>query len=250
MYTLNFPITVPAEHTFFDNGQYPIPPLPGGLTLTCFSYEDSPLLLRIAGFPAEKAALDFHPLLHHALRVAALDTKHSILLPEASPVTAAEKHFDGAVPTVTPTKNNALPYHATVSMQSCVHISVLANRIGDALGGAAQKAAAEPGVALAMQLFAECQFAGARNSQFIVLMTALEILVPGKSSSGKRGAVLGFVKTALTGAGHPQPKAAVKILDNLYIARNALIHEAQPVTADQLTALKQTVRDTLKAILA
>ncbi len=102
--------------------------------------------------------------------------------------------------------------------------------------------------ALAIQLYAECQFAGGQNSQFIVLITALEILVPGAGS--KRNAVLGFVRDALTAAGHPNPKAARKALDELYVVRNALLHEAQPVTANQLTSLKTTVRETLKAILA
>lgn len=248
MYTLNFPITLPAEYTFFDNGQYPVPPLPVGLVLSCFSLDGGPLILRVTGFAAESAALNFGSLLRHALRVAALTAEHSILLPEGAPVTAGGKHFDGSVPTVTPTNNNALPYHATSLMQTGLHISVLARHVGDALGGAAQKAAAAQSLVLAMQLFAECQFAGAQNSQFIVLMTALEILVPGNASGRKRGAVLGYVKKALTAAGHSDPKA-VKLLDDLYVVRNALIHEAHAVTAGQLTALRQTVRDTLEATL-
>lgn len=249
MYTLHFPITLPAEHTFFDNGQYPVPPLPNGLALSCSSLDGGPLLLTITGFPAKQAALDFCPVLCQALRLAALNTEHSLLLPEGAPVAAIEKLFNGSVPTVTMTKINAQPYHATSSMQSGLHISILVKRISEALGsGAAQKAATVPGLALAMQLYAECQFAGGQNSQFIVLMTALEILVPGAGS--KRNAVLGLVRDALKSAGHPNPKAARKALDDLYVARNALLHEAQPVSANQLASLKTTVRDTLKAILA
>jgi hypothetical protein len=62
--------------------------------------------------------------------------------------------------------------------------------------------------------------------------------------------VIALVKKALSQAGHPDPKSVGKNLDGLYVARNALIHDALLVTDAQLTALKEIVGLTLKALLA
>jgi hypothetical protein len=78
LFTLNFPIRLPDEHTFFENGQYPVPPLPGGLSFSCFSYDNGPLLLHVSGFATEQVAIDFCPTLRTPLQVAALDSDHSI----------------------------------------------------------------------------------------------------------------------------------------------------------------------------
>jgi hypothetical protein len=80
-----------------------------------------------------------------------------------------------------------------------LHISILSNLIGASLAqGSPGKVNAKPGLALALELYSDCQFAGERNAQFIVLMTALEILVPNTSSKGKRGAVVALVKNTLS----------------------------------------------------
>lgn len=250
MFTLTFPITLSDEHTFFDNGQYPVPPLPGGLSFRCMSFnKSSPLFLQISRFATEQDALQFCPTLRSALRVAALDTEHSIRPSDAAPVASIAKHFDGSVPTVTPTQASAMPYHATASMQNGRHISVLSKLIGASLTqGSPAKVNASPQLALSLELYSGCEFEGERNAQFIVLMSALEILVPNSSPKGKRGAVIGFVKNELSKAGHPDPKSAGKVLDSLFVARNALLHEAKPVSDSELGSLKQIVRSTLKAL--
>jgi len=137
------------------------------------------------------------------------------------------------------------------SMQNGLHISVLSNLIGAALAqGTPGKVNAKPELALALELYSDCQFAGERHAQFVVLLTALEVLVPKTSSSGKRSAVVALVKNALSKAEHPDPKSAGKCLHSLYEARNALVHEAKPVTDAQLAALKEIVRSTLKGLIS
>jgi hypothetical protein len=249
MFTLSFPVELPDEHTFFDNGQYPIRPLPGGLSLRCVSNKNVPLVLQISGFATEHEAMAFCPILRTALHVADLDCNHSMSPSDAAPSISTAKNFDGSVPTVTPTNICSKPYHATASMQTGIHISVLSKLLGTSLArGTPTKVNAKPELALSLELYADCQFVGERNAQFIVLMTALEVLVPNASSKGKRGAVIALVKQALSKAGHPDPKSAGKGLDGLYVARNTLLHEAKPVTALQLDALKDVVRSTLKAL--
>ena len=113
--------------------------------------------------------------------------------------------------------------------------------------GAASGAKQPPNLSLALELYSDCEFAGERNAQFIVLMTALEVLVAKGNAKGKRGAVDGLVKQMLTTAGRSDWKTVKKTLDKLYTARNALVHDAVSVTSDQLVSLKLIVRDTLKA---
>jgi hypothetical protein len=67
------------------------------------------------------------------------------------------------------------------------------------------------------------------------------------SRSGKRGAVIGLVKTALAAAGHADSKGVGKKLDALYEDRNALVHDGVSVTPAKLTELQKIVQDTLKA---
>ncbi|MEY9537864.1 hypothetical protein ABIE85_000924 [Bradyrhizobium diazoefficiens] len=251
MYTLNFPIRLPDEHTFFDGGQFPVPALPGGLSFGCISYEKAPVVLQIGGFAIEQDAIDFCAPLRTALRVAALGSDHSITPSDAACVTSSEKHFNGNVPTVTPTEIKALPYHASASSQNGQHISALSKLIGSSLAPSRlNKVNTKPELALALELYSDCQFAGERHAQFIVLMTTLEILVPNANSKGKRGAVLGLVKDTLAKTGHPNPKSVGKQLDDLYVARNALIHEGKPVTDIQLNELRELVRSTLQALVA
>jgi hypothetical protein len=250
MFTLHFPIKLPEENSFFDNGQYPVPPLPGGLSVGCVSNEKAPLVLRISGFAVEQDAFDFCPTLRIALRLAALGSDHSLSPSDAQPVKSNQKHFDGSVPTVTLTGTTALPYHASASVHTGLHISVLSNLIGTSISqGSPGKIVANPRLALALELHADCQFAGERNAQFIVLMTALEVLVPQSTKKGKRGAVIGLVKMAIAKLSHPDPKSVGKTLDALYVTRNDFIHEAKPVTDGDLQSLKQIVRDTLRELI-
>lgn len=251
LFTLNFPVRLPDEHTFFDNGQYPVPPLPGGLSFGCFSNENAPVVLQIGGFEVEQDAVDFCATLRTALRVAALGSDHSLTPSDAPCATSSEKHFNGSIPTVTPTEVRALPYHAFASTQNGLHISILSKLVGASLAlGTVSKVNAKPELALALELFSDCQFAGERHAQFIVLMTALEIQIPNTTSKGKRGAVVGFVKDTLAKAGHANAKAVGKQLDDLYVARNALVHESKSVTDAQLKALNEIVRSTLQALVA
>jgi hypothetical protein len=55
------------------------------------------------------------------------------------------------------------------------------------------------------------------------------------------------VKKALSAAGHAEPKSVGKTLDALYKHRNALVHDAKPVSASYLHDLREIVRSTLKA---
>lgn len=133
-------------------------------------------------------------------------------------------------------------------MRTGQHISILSKSLSHALShGKVAKLAASPELALALDLYSDRHFVGQRNAQFVVLMTALEVLVP--NAKGKRGAVVAFVKSTLSKGGHPDPKAVGKRLDDLYVARNALLHGAKSVTDSELMALESTVRSTLRALI-
>ena len=249
MFTLNFPIVLPDDHFFFDDGQYPVPPLTGGLSIGCIHNDGSPIVLRVAGFETSQDAIDFCPLLRNALRLASLDSDHSISPSRAQAVMSQGKKFNGNVPTVTPTNENLLPYHASMSQKNGLHISVLARRLGTALSqGTTGGPNKTQSLSLALELYSDCEFAGERNAQFIVLMTALEVLVAKGNAKGKRGAVMGLVKDALAKAGRSDWGTVRKSLDLLYAARNSLVHDAQPVISDQLASLKLIVKDTLKTL--
>jgi hypothetical protein len=94
MFTLNFPIVLPDQH-FFDNGPYAVPPLPGGLSIGCIHNEGTPIVLRISGFKSAQVAIDFCP----SLRLASLDSEHSISPSRAQPVISQGIPFNGHVPT-------------------------------------------------------------------------------------------------------------------------------------------------------
>lgn len=135
MFTPHFPIRLPDEHTFYDNGQHPVPLMPGGLSfggLTCEIVKGL-VLLQISGFATEQEALDFCHILSNALRVASLDHAHSIVPSDVAPIGTHEKHFDGSIPTVIPTQTKASPFYTSASMQTSLHISVLARSVGAAL---------------------------------------------------------------------------------------------------------------------
>jgi hypothetical protein len=248
LYTLTFPVQLPPEHSYFDNGQYPIPPLPGGLFLNCIESDGAPLVLRVSGFASEEDAVKFSPVLKALLQAASLDSAHSFAPLGASAVLSESKHFNGSLPTVTSTANAALPWHATASMKNGLHISVLSRLIAEHLtNGVAPKLTANPELALAVEMFSEFEFAGRPNAQFIMLLTALEVMIPATSRTGKRGAVIGLVKKALSAAGHADPKSVGKKLDALYDDRNALVHDGVSVALSKLAELKKIVQDTLKA---
>jgi hypothetical protein len=251
VFTLNLPIQLPEEHGYFDNGQYPVPPLPGGLAVSCIALNAGVIVLRVSGFATEQAATNFCPSLVNSLRIAALDSKHSLTPSDACVVTSNAEHFNGSTPTVTPTAKNAMPYHATMRQTEELHISVMTKLVAASLSkGSPDLIAANPELALSVELFSDFEFAGGTNAQFIMLFAALEALVPITSKKGKRGAVLGIVKAALAKVAHPDPKSVVKSLDKLYEARNDLVHSAKSVTDKQLGDLREIVRTSLKAMLA
>lgn len=250
MFTLNLPINLPGEYYFFENDQHPVPALPGGLTLKSHNNEEGPLILRVSSFATEQGAIDYCTELRTALRVAALKSQHSITPSNAPPVISRKQHFDGNKPTVTQTDPEALPYVATSSIRNGLHLAILSTWISEALSnGSLPRVAQMPKLALALELYSDCQFAGEANAQFIVLMTALEVLLPDQAKS-KRGAAIALVKKALSTSGHGDPKAAGKELDRLYVARNALLHEGKSVAVSDLPVLKDIVRATLKALVS
>lgn len=149
---------------------------------------------------------------------------------------------------MTLTANAASPWHVTVSMKNGLHISLLARLIAEHLTNrVADKLTANPELALAVDLFSEFEFSGGPNARFIMLLTALEVMIPATSHAGKRGAVIALVKKALTAARYADPKSVGKKLDVLYEDRNALVHDGVSVSSSKLTELKKIVQDTLKA---
>jgi hypothetical protein len=59
-----------------------------------------------------------------------------------------------------------------------LHISVLSKLFGEYLtNGLPAKLAGNPELALSLELFSEVEFAGGTNAQFLMLLTALEVLV-------------------------------------------------------------------------
>jgi hypothetical protein len=248
MFTLHVPIVLPPGHSFFDNGQYPVPPLPGNLIVSSVAHENAPLFLSIAGFQTEPEARDFWPTLRASLLWATLQAEHSMAIDTGDVVTADKGMFDGSRPTVFAT-GGPTPYYASGSAQHGLHISVLSNYLNDGMGkGLSAKLKAKAEVALALELFSGFQFAGTRNSQFVVLFSALEVMET--KSTKKRGATIKRVKDALSKIGHPDPKFVGKRLDKLYENRNDLIHEALPISDAQLSELAEIVRSTLKALLS
>jgi hypothetical protein len=120
----------------------------------------------VLGFATEQDAIDFCPTLRTALQVVALDSEHSITPSGGMPVVSHEAIFNGSVPTVTPTENKASPYYLKASMRNGLHVSVLSKWLTAAFAdGAPGRASAVPKLALSLQLYSDCQFAGERNAQ-------------------------------------------------------------------------------------
>lgn len=248
MFTLHVPVVLPADHSFFDNGQYPVPPLPGNLTVSSVAHENAPLFLGIAGFPTETEARKFWPTLRASILWATLQSKQSMAIRADDVVTADKGMFDGSRPTIFAT-GSATPYYASGFAQHSLHISVLSNYLSDGIGiGLLAKLKSQPEVALALELFSEFQFAGTRNSQFVMLFSALEVMET--KATQKRGPTIKRVKDALSKVGHADPKSMGKRLDKLYLDRNDLIHEGLPISDAQLAELAEIVRSTLKALLS
>jgi hypothetical protein len=131
-----------------------------------FTQPAGPLIFRVLGFATEQDAIDFCPTLRTALQVVALDSEHSITPSGGMPVVSHEAIFNGSVPTVTPTENKASPYYLKASMRNGLHVSVLSKWLTAAFAdGAPGRASAVPKLALSLQLYSDCQFAGERNAQ-------------------------------------------------------------------------------------
>lgn len=249
LFTLSFPITLPPEHTFFDNARYPVPPLPGGLSVRCISNEHAPVVLRIAGFASQRDAIDFCSVLRDAIRGASLESDHSMIPSGANAVVSELLLFDGSAPTVTATSLNAMPCVVTTLQQNQLHVSVLSKAIGDCIArGLPANLNANPGHRLSLELFSELEFAGGMNAQFVMLLTALEVLVPKTSSKGKRGSIAALVKATYAAAGHADKKTINRKLNDMYAARNALVHDAKEISRSELAEMKEIVRTTLKLL--
>ena len=252
MFTVSLPVMLPPERSFFHDNQVAVPLLEGKFSLTCDPHQlDFPTLLRISGFESEEEAKKFIQSVIHSLRWASTERGFSISPSTADVATTTEKLFDGSAPVVFSSILNSQAYRAKATVLHGEHIYHLANVLNDALArDIPKKLQADKQLRLAFELFADVEFVGGTNARFVVLTTVLESLVPkGTSKKGKRGAVVGLVKATLTKAGHKDPKAVGKEVDNLYMARNNLIHDGVPVSKAQFDSLRTIVRDVLKVLV-
>lgn len=244
MFTLYFPISLPEGRGLFSNG-FEYPAIKGGLHLGLLpATDDIPLhTLVVTGFETLDAAAGFVPELQTALRIASVHLGYSIGFSGKDACAANSSNFDGAVPTVLPASTPARPYYTSSSTSYQIHVSNIAGLVSSALNsGANSRANDDPGLALSLQLHADSDFAGGTNARFMVLVTAIEVLVEGTGGS-KRNAAKAMVKRSVS-------KACAKRLDILYGARNALVHDGVAVTTAQLSELRAIVGQVLKARFA
>lgn len=252
MYSISLPLDLPADRSFFSDG-YPLPLIAGKHPLSCdqtrggmtSSDEHFPLLLRLDGFETQKEAEDFLPGFIAALRWASIDMGHSVSPSTEAPIFPKENHFDGRRTAISQTSHGCRGWFATVNSVASEHIG----KVGKAIEGAFSlqvpaKFANEPELKLAFELYSDVEFAGGTNAKFIVLISALEIFLPPNKG---RGAVIKFVKDTLAADGQTDGKSVGKVLDNLFILRNALLHEAKSVTFEDLKSLREIVGRVLKA---
>jgi hypothetical protein len=249
MYSLIFPVVLPPDRTYFNHPQAPVPPLSGGLLLSCMEHSGGfPLLLTVSGFGTEQEAMGYAETLRYALQWASLRRGHSFSPSSSEAVVSNERHFDGSTPTVFPAASTPTPFGTRTSDVKGSHLAILSGDINVALmEGVPAKLAGDGALSLAVELFADVEFVGGTNARFIVLFTALEVLLPRKSR-GKRGAVVRLVKEALAKGGREVSKSVGKQVDNLYQRRNDLVHEGKAVTTSEVRELQTIVRDTLLAL--
>src|SRR5208282_6553042 len=94
-------------------------------------------------------------------------------------VSASQKHFDGSVPTIFLTTSGASPYHISGSMVNGAHLFCLSQELNNAFSAKvpAILSGHQP-LSLAAELLSNVDFVGGTNAQFVVLFTALEVLIP------------------------------------------------------------------------
>lgn len=249
MYSLALPVSLPEERSFHIDDRATVPPLPGGLSLSCEKHSKGfPLILKVTGLPDLETAKAFTADLASAIRCASLDLGYSLRPSDHQPNVATIRGFDGGWPTVFETKLGARPMLTSAHACMSEHLVTLAKRIGAGLAsGRVKRLAKNPPLALAVRLFAEMEFSGGETAKFVVLFSALEVLIP-KSGGTKRSRVVGLVRTTLQHAGRADAKSRAKHLDRLYEMRNDLIHEARPVRGDQVRDLAEIVRETLRLL--
>lgn len=250
MFTLAYPISLPEERGFHDDARATTPPLAGGLRLTCLDFRQGQVqLLLIQGFESAEAAVGFSREFGTALQCASLSLPHGIGISDAEPVSEFLKRYDGHVPAVYPTVPGASPYFASSSVTSIDHVTGLAALLNhDLQKGTSRRLADWPQLNVAVRLFSEAEFAGGETARFVVLLSALEVLVA-QARNGKRNQVLKLVRDTLSAAGREDRKAVCAELSDLYDTRNALLHEAKPVTGGDVARLRAIVRDTLRILV-
>lgn len=250
MYSLALPVTLPEDRSFHIDGRATIPPLAGGLTLSCEKHSNGfPLILRVSGLPDLESAKVFAADLASAIRCASLDLGYSLRPSDHEPNVATIAGFDGGWPTVFETKLGARPMLASAYACMSEHLVTLAKQIDAGLAsGRVYRLARNPPLALAVRLFSEMEFSGGETAKFVVLFSALEVLIP-KSGGSKRSRVVGLVRRTLQDAGRAEAKTKAKHLDRLYEVRNDLIHEARPVRSEQVRDLAEIVQETLRLLV-
>lgn len=250
MYSLALPVWLPEDRSFHIDGRASVPPLVGGLTLGCETHsENFPLVLKVSGLPDSETALEFAPKLASAIRYASLELGYSLRPSDAEPSVTTISAFDGGSPTVFETTLAARPM--TVTAYACMseHLITLAKQLDDGLAtGRVERLMEYPQLSVAVRLFSEVEFAGGETAKFVVLLSALEVLIP-KSPGGKRSRVRALVTKALREAGRTDAKEMGRNLDAMYEVRNELIHEARPVASTQVRELSEIVRETLRSLV-
>ena len=256
MYTLFLPVDLPSEHGFC-GGNAPAEIAPG-LHICCRDPDDAAfpdafancLDLKVSGFASAEEAGAMLPRLRAAVRCASLDLGHGFRPSMADAGVPTFNIFDGGTPHIYPTALNPGVSRATAHVRADEHISKLARSLSVFLAdGAVERMAAEPELAAAVRLYSEADFAGGYAARMVVLMSAIEVLVP-RQSTGKRNHIIRLVKAAATSTPGTDAKAVGRELDRLYEVRNALLHEGADVQVGDVTELDRIVRLTLRARLA
>lgn len=250
MYTLAYPIMLPEGHGFHDDPRAVAPLLEGGLRLTCrkFNLKQAQILL-VEGFLDANAAVQFSNSFDAALRCASLSLTHGFNLHSGPAVIDHEGIYDGHVPTVYPTGLDAKPIFATARVANLDHVIGLVEQLNHEFRNETAKRLDHwPELTTSVRLFSEVDFAGGETARFVVLFSALEVLVR-KARGGKRTHVQRLVRDTLTSADRPGRKSVCADLDKLYDVRNRLLHEAKPVTALDVKRLREIVRETLRILV-
>jgi hypothetical protein len=248
MYSLAYPVTLPDDHTFHVDDRTPVPPV-ASFTISCNQHQrGNPQVFSFHGFSDPAAAEQFSKRLADAFLCASLALPHGFRLPDRPLNVTERRHYDGWTPTVYPSKINATAVTANAFMTSSVHLVTLARQLDFELqSGAVDRVSNSAELALAIRLFSESVFAGGETARFVVLLSALEVLVDANRGS-KRGAIRKLVFQVMKASGRTDAKVVGNQIDALYKARNALIHEARPVSVGLVQELEAVVRDTLRCL--